>query len=416
MNVMAMKILHVMSEFPYPPTHGMRADILDRIRALVRLGCNIDVVAMRQKQIPEEQHVAAVRQLVNSLQFVERRPLRKCLATVIPTAVARNKALEEVPLCKPYDLVLAEDEDTIPIFGNPSLETRVRVLRVHDHKSSSMRAAARAEERFLRKQFCRLEALRFGPYSRSAYSRVDSLWFISQSECRKFMATQPSEAAKAEWLPPSVTFGDAPKRATLSKRVLFVGNFHISLNREALKWYLQGVHPLLTQDPEYELVVAGSTRGLASELEFPEALKREPRCRVYLNTGDLTSLYDQAAVFINPMQHGTGVKVKNIHAIERRVPVVTTSVGNDGSGFLDRQHVRVADRPRAFVDAIRELLNHPASGERMAARAHSYLTVRYDCVANVQRLLGNLISQNPQFSTDQRTASWRAGAAWSTSI
>jgi polysaccharide biosynthesis protein PslH len=386
-----MKVLHVMSEFPYPPDNGIRADIWGRLRAMNRLGYSIDILVMRQKLIPEERHVAEMRGLVNSLQFVERRPLRKCLATIIPTAIARNKALAELPLCRQYNLTLAEGDDTLPIFANPWLQSKLHVLRVHDDQSAWMWAAAKSEENLLRRQFCRLEAMRFALFSRPAYRRVDSLWFISQSECQDYTVTQPTGAAKAVWLPASISFGEEPRRCTaLSKRVLFVASFCISLNREALRWYLKEVHRGLIHDPEYELAVAGSTNGRPSAYRFAEEIKAEPRCRVHVDLEELTSLYNDCAVFINPMQRGTGVKLKNVHAIERRIPVVTTSVGNEGSGFIDKEHVRVADTPADFMSAITELLNNQGSAEQMAARAYCYLAKHYDCEANIHRLVTNL--------------------------
>lgn len=407
-----MNVLHVMSEFPCPPDNGVRADIWVRLRAMARLGYSIDTVVMRQKLLPDAHHVAELRSLVKELQFVERQPLRKCLASVDPTAVARNKALAELPLHRQYDVTLAEGDDTSPIFENPRLQTKLRVLRVHNDETTYLKEIAKTEETFLRRQFCRLEALRFALFSRSAYNRVDSLWFISQNEYQKFTRTQPAAAAKAVWLPPAIAFGDEPKRcATISKRVLFVASFHVSLNREALRWYLKEVHVRLTRDPGYELVVAGSTNGRPSAHRFVDEIKRETRCNVHVDVEDLISFYNDCAVFVNPMQRGAGVKVKNVHAIERGIPVVTTSIGNDGSGFIDKEHVRVADTPSDFASAITELLNNYRSGEQMAARAYGYLKAFYDCDANIHRLLANLGSHDDGSLTDQRVSSWRARSA-----
>lgn len=362
-----------------------------RLGAMTRLGHSIDVLVMKQKLMPEQRYVAELCGLVNDLQFVERRPLRKCMATIAPTAVARNTALAKLPFRQQYDLTLAEGDDIVPIFDNPGLQTKLRVLRVHNNESAYMRECAKTETSLVRKQLWRMEAVRFVPFSRSAYRCVDSLWFISQSEWRRFIATQPAAAAKAVWLPPSIALGDEPKRGTVpSKRVLFVASLHSSLNREALRWYLNNVHARLTQDPGYELVVAGSTNGHLSAHLFTEELKRQSRCSVHVDVLDLTSLYDECAVFVNPAQRGAGVKLKNVHAIERRIPVVTTSVGNDGSGFNDMEHVRIADTPSDFASAITELLNNDRSREQLAARAYRYLTSHYDCDANLHRLLTSL--------------------------
>ncbi len=77
-----MNVLHVMSEFPCPPDNGVRADIWVRLRAMARLGYSIDTVVMRQKLLPDAHHVAELRSLVRELRFVERQPLRECLASV----------------------------------------------------------------------------------------------------------------------------------------------------------------------------------------------------------------------------------------------------------------------------------------------------------------------------------------------
>jgi glycosyltransferase involved in cell wall biosynthesis len=398
-----MKVLHVMPEFPYPPDAGGRADIWNRLRIMSQLGYGIDGLVMEQKRVPEEQHVAEMWRFVGNMQFVARRPLRSCLATIVPTASALNNTLADLRLHEQYDVTLAEGESVWSIFDNPTLQTKIRVLRVHNNESKYMWLNAKTEERFLRRQFCRLEALRFVPFSRSAYRRVDYLWFISQSEWQDFIVSQPWAAGKAVWLPPSIVLGDEPERYGIhSNRVLFVASLNNSLNRQGLRWYLNEVHSCLIQDPAYELVVAGSTSGRASAHLFVKELQQQKRCSVHVDVGDLTALYNGCAVFINPMQRGTGLKIKNINAIERRVPVVTTSVGNDGSGFRDKEHVRVADTPMEFGSAVDELLKDECLSKQLTTRAYGYLTRHYNSEANLQRLLRGLILENPGCSEDGR--------------
>ena len=397
-----MKILHVMPDLPCPPDNGARADIWARLQAMKGLGYSVHALVMTQKIPPKERHVAEMRSLVSSLQFVERRPLRACLATLTPTYISRNSGLCELLLTEQYDLTLMEAEDSLPICDNPSLKTALRVLRVHNDEIAYMWEFAKAEENFLKRQFVRLEALRMIPYARSAHRRVDSLWFISQAECQRFTAVHPGAAAKAAWLPASIVLGAQPERVTTnSKRVLFVGNFYTSLNREGLRWYLGQVHPLLLRDPDYELVVAGSTQGRYAAESFAEELKREVRCTVHVDIEDTKLLYQNCSVFINPMRAGAGVKLKSVHAIERGIPVVSTSVGNEGSGFDDKEHVRIADTPAEFASVVTALLDDPYAREQMARRAQEQLKRIYSCEANIRRLITNLLSRSPQCLADQ---------------
>jgi glycosyltransferase involved in cell wall biosynthesis len=388
-----MNVLHVMPDFPFPTDNGARADVWSRMVAMKALGYSIDALVMAQKVRPSPSDITQVRGVVDSLHFVERRPLRNCLATRLPTYISRNATLSEHPLAREYDVTIMEAEDTIAITDNPSLRTGLTVLRVHNDEITYLREFLKAEENFAKRQFLRLELTRLKPLVQLAHERVDQLWFISESEWQRFVATHPSSRRKAAWLPPSIEIRKTPSRtAPENKRVLFVGNLYTSLNRDALRWYLQHVHPVLVGDPDYEFVVAGSTQRRNAATKFAEELRRQPRCTVHADIEDPTSLYDNCAVFVNPMRAGAGVKMKSIHAIERCIPVVSTSIGNEGTGFHNAEHVKVGDTAEQFIVAVTELLNNRRLRAAQAERAYHRLIARYDAVANISRLMDCMVA------------------------
>jgi glycosyltransferase involved in cell wall biosynthesis len=67
-------------------------------------------------------------------------------------------------------------------------------------------------------------------------------------------------------------------------------------------------------------------------------------------------LYDSAAAFVNPIQHGAGVKVKTLDAIVAGRPVISTSVGVEGTGLIDGIHAVIADTSEDFARGVREIL------------------------------------------------------------
>src|SRR5947209_14748874 len=148
-----MNVLHVLPDFPFPADNGARADVWSRIVAMKSLGYSIDVLVMAQKLRPAPSHVTEVRRVVDNLHFVERRPLRKCLATRRPTYISRNATLSEYPLTRAYDVVILEAENTIPITENRSLRADFRVLRVHNDEITYLREFLTREENFTRRQF-----------------------------------------------------------------------------------------------------------------------------------------------------------------------------------------------------------------------------------------------------------------------
>jgi glycosyltransferase involved in cell wall biosynthesis len=376
-----------MPDFPFPPDNGARADVWSRIVAMKSLGYSIHLLVMAQKLQPSPSHVTAVRRVVDSLHFVERRPLRKCVATRRPTYISRNTTLSEHPLTRAYDVTIMEAEDTVAITENPSLRTGLKVLRVHNDEIMYLREFLTLEESFIRRQFLRLELMRLKAYVRAAHEKVDRLWFISENEWRRFIAIYPNATHKAAWLPPSIEIRKVLRRIDPdNKRVLFVGNLYTPFNRDGLRWYLQHVHPVLQLEPGYEFVVAGSTKGRTAARTFAGEVRRQPQCTVHVDIADPTSLYDSCALFINPMQAGAGVKLKTIHAIERRIPVVSTSIGNEGTGF-GAEHVSIADTPEQFIGTVTALLNDRRLRVAQSELAYDRLITRYDAAANISKLM-----------------------------
>jgi glycosyltransferase involved in cell wall biosynthesis len=397
-----MKVLHVMTHFPWPPNNGARADIWARLLAMKELGYSVHVLVIGQKTPPSDREMAEVKKVVDRIDLIDRRSAWECLASFKPTNIARNSPLADFPLTQPYDVTIMEAEDTFPICSNPTLKTSWRVIRIHNDEVNYLWEFARHEEKFMRRQFVRMEALRMIPYSKKAHRGVDSLWFISQDERQKFIAKYPADADKAVWLPPSILLGEAPKLAVAQgKRVLFVGNFYTSLNRDGLRWYLKHVHPVLMKDPDYDFIVVGSTLDRPASHQFVEEIKKEPRCTVHADWPDPDPLYGECAVFVNPMRSGAGVKLKSIHAIEKGIPVVSTSIGNEGNGFLDREHLRVADTPEDFASAVTELLSSHKLREEIASRAYNHLTTQYNSAKNIDRLVTGSVSQAPRCDRGQ---------------
>jgi polysaccharide biosynthesis protein PslH len=137
----------------------------------------------------------------------------------------------------------------------------------------------------------------------------------------------------------------------LGKKVLFIGSLFMPNNLEGLKWYLNNIHPELLQTEGYELIIVGGT-GDKSEEYFQNEFKKYRRISLYCNVSDLAPFYSQATVFINPMLHGAGVKLKTINAVVNGLPIVSTSKGSEGIGLIDKKMSFIADKPTKFYKSI----------------------------------------------------------------
>lgn len=164
--------------------------------------------------------------------------------------------------------------------------------------------------------------------------------------------------------------------------LLFVGGFRHVPNLEALQWFFEFVVPILKerkvdfkvlaigQDPPPQYAFANSD-GILELAGFRESLD-----------ADMQS----AAVFLCPIQSGSGVRVKLLEAFAYGIPVVSTIIGAEGLASNDGEVCRLADHPVAFADAIEQLLKDRNAAAAMGHRAHNYVAQNWDASIVIARL------------------------------
>lgn len=381
-----MKVLHVINDFPYPPNHGGIADIWGRLLSFVELGMEVHAI-VTIKIRPSETDIDHVRKHVSHLDMIERQPNWKGIFSRTPIQVVSRNNLSIFPIKDHYDLVIGESDFSFPIFENTSLSTDRRILRIHNDESRYMLNLSDIETKFWKRIYYKTEAMRCSNFSYKAFSSVDDLWFSSSDQYADYIRSHSVDAPKAAWLPPPVDI-DAmvSPRIKASKHVLFVGSLSVPSNIEAIDWYMKGVHPKLKAIAGYRFVIAGSTRGLPLSKTIRNASMDE-QCDLHLDVQYLNPLYEMSSVFVNCMLHGASIKMKTVHAVEKGLPVVSTSVGNEGTGFTDQQHICIADNQDKFAQSISRLLAFPSEGQAMAMRAQAYLKTRYRHSEQIHQLL-----------------------------
>ena len=147
---------------------------------------------------------------------------------------------------------------------------------------------------------------------------------------------------------------------------LFLGNYKHPPNVDAARYLCESVMPLLwVVDPNIELTLAGSE-------PTPEVLQlRSPRIRVTGYVADVTPLFDRARVFLAPLRYGAGMKGKIVQSLAMGLPTVTTSTGNEGTGFRDGYDILVADDAAAFSERALEAYRDELLWNRLATEGRA---------------------------------------------
>lgn len=167
-----------------------------------------------------------------------------------------------------------------------------------------------------------------------------------------------------------------------STSIVFVGGFNHTPNKDAVKWFLDEVMPLVRKkNSEICLKIVGSNlpedwRALASaDVEMVGQV----------DDRTLDAIYATCAATLVPLRYGAGVKGKTIAAFARGVPVVSTSVGLQGIDGGDEVAFR-ADTASDFAAAIVLSVEDRSAAAQRAMNALTFVSEHYSEVAAARRL------------------------------
>lgn len=381
------RILVVANDSPYPVNHATALDTWGHIQSLKTLGFEVDLV-VTVKALPCEEDIRVMSSEVGHLSIVKRQRGWMTAAGVLPFQVQSRAALETVPLEEEYEAVVLESEQVAAILKNPSLRARKLILRVNNNESRFFSELSKSSRSWFLKAFHRVEAEKFRWLSPGIMARCNGLWFVSDYELKEHVKAYPNHSSKAFLVPPRIEVNAMRRQSLEGQKVLFVGTLAFANNLRGVEWYISRIHSSLCEVPGYSFVVAGNTRGASNSTVVKLA---NSQCNIFLyeNPQDLQSLYGDAAVFVNPVFHGAGVKVKILHAIQAGVPVVTTSNGIEGTGLVHEKHLLVADSAQSFEACIRIVLNDKRIAKDLAGAAQDFLAREYD----QERIIKNTLSK-----------------------
>ncbi|MFZ4522234.1 MAG: glycosyltransferase [Bacteroidales bacterium] len=147
--------------------------------------------------------------------------------------------------------------------------------------------------------------------------------------------------------------------------ILFIG-FDNADNIEGLAWFFTKIHPLLRTG--LKIVVVGKIARYAPDL--PTVTRME-----YVE--DPGEVYSKSRISINPLQQGTGMKVKVVESLAYQTPIVNTSKGVCGIPPEILGKFIVADDPQDFATEIHRLLSEPGWYDEKCREAKELFTENF---------------------------------------
>jgi polysaccharide biosynthesis protein PslH len=164
--------------------------------------------------------------------------------------------------------------------------------------------------------------------------------------------------------------------------IVFSGNLEYHPNIEAVRWFRAQIWPRVRENaPGLEWRLLGS---------HPEAVARftggDPRIRVMGPVVDAVANLAGAKVCLAPLLSGSGTRFKILEAWAAGRAVVATTLGAEGLGARDGEHLLLADDPNHFADAVLHLWNDSPLRSRLGHAGWGLYRDRYTWPAAWRRL------------------------------
>jgi polysaccharide biosynthesis protein PslH len=232
----------------------------------------------------------------------------------------------------------------------------------------------------LKRALLQLETYKLARYEVDVCSRFDHVVWVTKED---FQAVQSQALAQAEGVGNS---GVIPicvdpdlatnvKRRTDAQRITFLGGLHYPPNAEGICWFAEKVFGrILVEVPNAVLTVIGRQPPLQlTKLGIPQA-----NLDVTGYVDDPRPYLEETAVFIVPLHAAGGMRVKILDAWAWGMPMVSTTVGAEGTAIQPGENILIADSPEAFAAATISLLIDSQRGRQLATAGQEWVRRHYD--------------------------------------
>lgn len=175
--------------------------------------------------------------------------------------------------------------------------------------------------------------------------------------------------------------------------LILTGSFDSFQNIQGARWFIKEIWPRIRAAyPEVRLQLVGK-----GSTQLPAHILADPAVEAIGDVPDITPYLWRATVAVVPILHGSGIRFKILEALACKLPVVSTTLGAQGIEVVNGESIRLADQPRAFADAVIQLLADRKQRKQIAEQGFALLCQQYSATVNtirIQQLVHCLHSAN----------------------
>ncbi len=171
---------------------------------------------------------------------------------------------------------------------------------------------------------------------------------------------------------------DIKKKYTL----LFNGNMQYQPNVKSAIYIVNHILPLVKEKiPEVTLLISGTS----PTKEVKELASSSVTISGWMD--DIRDAYNQANIFIAPMQIGTGLQNKLLEAMAMKMPCVTSKLANNALNATPNEEILIGNSKEEYAELIIQLINNSKLSEDLGQRGQIYVRNNFNWESSTKKLL-----------------------------
>jgi hypothetical protein len=180
-----------------------------------------------------------------------------------------------------------------------------------------------------------------------ALSKADVAWAITGEEKKFFEKLVGSTSTNVYTLRHLRPFNNIQYQEDVS-RIVMIGSTN-RLNIDGLTWFLEQVWQKIRHyELDLKFLIAGSICEVVDETILDDDVE------LYGRFDSAKEIYSKGDLFINPMQEGTGLKIKTFEALANGKFVLSTEAGATGLNELIGNGLICSDDPATWIKEIKK--------------------------------------------------------------
>ena len=332
------RVLVIPQNFPVPTLHGSDKRCFHVLEALRALDHTVAVIPFsRSFNKPSDDDKSLLKQL--KVEFFEHYLIQFKRNTTTTFVDVINKFKPDIIITWLWfwEMKINAPQTILPLIKQFAPKTKFIVFTDDVHSKREKQIA----EQFINKNALdhyMKRSKKMYVIEKDVYSTCDVVVAISAADRREITTMDFTQASRIMHMRFTASPWDyamnSPKKTGIPgfnhrNNLVFVGNGENPTNVHAMKWYLESIAAELEKGiPGVKLIVIGQSWDSFVEGQ-PEALKHM-LFKGSLSTQDMNDVIDDAKVFIAPIRASTGINTKNVLALNRGIPLVTTPSGAIG--------------------------------------------------------------------------------------